>query len=157
MIVYSQQILFILSFDHFNPAKFVRQPPFLNAQDLVSDLVRDGANQGFIIVHNIHLLALVLDLLDSTDDHSSSGSETFKQLPLLVSFEDLLDQDLPLAHFVLLLVSQQFLHSIIITRIESRVIPGRIRSLSSGVTTYISPDLESLKIKKMFDAPTSTI
>lgn len=65
-----------------------------------------------------------------------------------------IDINFSFCDFVLFLVSKHFLDNNISTKIESLVIPGRIKSSKSGVTTSICPDL-SLKIKKIFEEPTS--
>jgi hypothetical protein len=139
-----------------DPSILVDYPPFLNAQDLVSDLMRNGTNER-LVVQDCDSLPSVGYFLDPADDDGSSRSEALQELAFFVPFDHFLNVDPPLADLVLLFVPQEFLHRMGCTKMESRVTPGKMRSSSSGVTTSISPDLLSLKTKKMFEAPTSTI
>ena len=144
------------SFNYSYPSKVVGKTTLLNTQYFISNFMRNGTNQT-LIIQNSNSLTFELDLLDSTDNHSSPSSKALKQLSLFVPLNHLLNKNPSLTNFVLFLISQQLLNQDNCTRIESLVTPGRIRSSSSGVTTSISPDLLSLKMKKMFEAPTSTI
>lgn len=116
----------------------------------------NGSDQSFIVQES-HLLALVLDLFDSADDDCGASPEALKELSLFVPFDDFLNEYSSFADLILFFGPQQFLSQGAATTMESLVTPGRMRSSSSGVTTSIYPDLLSLKMKKMLEAPTSTI
>lgn len=56
------------------------------------------------------VLALVVDVVDSADDHSRASSEAFQQFSLLLALDYLVDEDLALRYLVLVLISQHFLY-----------------------------------------------
>lgn len=78
------------------PSEGIGSPSFLDIQDLLSDLGGDGTDLQFLIDGDVVVHSLVLDVLDSADDDCSPCAEALQQLALLLSLDDLIDEDLPL-------------------------------------------------------------
>lgn len=84
------------SFHSGDPAISILFTALLDIQQVLSDLIGDSADVQLRIHGYWVILAIVVDIADSADDHSRARPEAFQQFSLLLPLDYLADEDLAL-------------------------------------------------------------
>jgi hypothetical protein len=95
---------------------------------LLSDVIGNLSEVEFLVVGDGIVLTFELDVLDGSNQHGSACSEGLEEFPFFRPFNHLLYEDFAFCDFVLTLLPEEFLNERMITRMESRVMPGKTRS-----------------------------